>query len=435
MIKKELGIRELIAIAIGGMVGGGIFTVLGIAVKMIGFLAPFAILLGGLLALIAAYSYIKLGVYYKDEGATYSFFRKTFKNSHLASAFIGWYTIFGYISTLALYAYTFSSYAIGGYTVACIEVLRKFTAIFIIWVFAFINLKGVKSMSEIEDIMVYTKLTILIAVSIGLILASDYSTVDLFYKSYRDFHKTNIFNIFVVSSITFVAYEGFQLVINAVNDMKNADTDIPKSIYISVAIVAFLYFFIALGTVETVNINLLSKYQEYALAYTAQHVLGNSFKIAVIAGAILATSSAINSTLYGSSHQMARIADDGYMPKFLTKRKGTMPTNAIISMSSVASLLIAIGGLKLILEFGSITFLFVSFLMAIANFKIRKQTGTPAFISTLSIMLLFFGVSSVFYYEYKTNLQQLQFIALVYIILTLTSFGYSKIKQFKVGNP
>jgi hypothetical protein len=56
---------------------------------------------------MAAYPYIKLGVYYKDTGATFSFFKKTYSKSHAAPSVIGWLVIFGYISTLALYAYTF----------------------------------------------------------------------------------------------------------------------------------------------------------------------------------------------------------------------------------------------------------------------------------------------------------------------------------------
>jgi len=75
-MNKNLGLKELIAIAIGGMVGGGIFTILGISVAMVGFLAPFAIALGGVMAVFAAYAYVKLGIYYKDEGATYAFFKK-----------------------------------------------------------------------------------------------------------------------------------------------------------------------------------------------------------------------------------------------------------------------------------------------------------------------------------------------------------------------
>jgi amino acid transporter len=60
--EKTLGVPELIAIALGGMVGGGIFTILGISVSMIGAYTPLAIIIGGFIALLASYSYIKLGV-------------------------------------------------------------------------------------------------------------------------------------------------------------------------------------------------------------------------------------------------------------------------------------------------------------------------------------------------------------------------------------
>lgn len=57
---KSLGLVELIAIALGGMVGGGIFTVLGVSVAMIGDLTPVAIAIGGLIAALAAYAYVIL---------------------------------------------------------------------------------------------------------------------------------------------------------------------------------------------------------------------------------------------------------------------------------------------------------------------------------------------------------------------------------------
>ncbi len=129
---KALGVLELVAIALGGMIGGGIFTVLGISVAMIGILTPIAFLVGGLLAILAVYSYIKLAVYYQDEGATYAFFKRTFPHSDFAAALIGWWVIFGYISTLALYAYTFASYAISGFDFASNEWIRKAVALFII---------------------------------------------------------------------------------------------------------------------------------------------------------------------------------------------------------------------------------------------------------------------------------------------------------------
>lgn len=428
---KSLGLKELIAIAIGGMVGGGIFTILGISVSMVGALAPFAIALGGVVAFFAAYAYVKLGLYYKDEGATYAFFKRTYKNSHLAASFIGWYTIFGYISTLSLYAYTFSAYGLSGSEYASNEIVRKFTAMAIIWLFASINLWSVKGMGKIEDIMVYAKLTILLVISMMLIYSTkiDFNSFIKIVKD--DFQNSSLLSILTVSSVTFVAYEGFQLVINGVNDMENPNKNIPRAIYSAIVIVASLYFIIALAAVLSIPAEDLIKNKEYALATGAKDIMGAFGEDLVIIGAILATSSAISGTMYGSSRQMARIADDGYLPKALTKRKDTIPTNAIITMALTASALILAGGLRVILEFGSITFLLVSLLMAVANFKIRKLTNSSTIMGVTTIFGLGVGSILILIYEYKTNKEQLLFILILYTLLTIGAYSYAKFLKTK----
>ncbi len=383
-MKKSLGFKELLAIAVGGMVGGGIFTILGISVSMVGALAPFAIALGGVVAWFAAYAYVKLGLYYKDEGATYSFFKRTYPHSPMAASFIGWYTIFGYISTLALYAYTFSSYVISGSDFSQNEFIRKLLAMGIITVFVFINLWSVKGMGKIEDIMVYAKLFILFIISMALIYFAKIDFYTFTTMIQQDFKTTPLLSILIVSSVTFVAYEGFQLVINAVNEMEEPEKNIPKAIYSAIVLVALIYFIIALSAVLAIPTEDLIQNKESALATGARDIMGSIGQSLVIFGAILATSSAINGTLFGSSRQMARIADDGYLPKIVSIRKNNIPLYAIMSMGAVSSLLILMGGLRLILEFGSITFLLVSLLMSIANLKMRKETQSSLFISITS---------------------------------------------------
>jgi len=432
---KDLGFKELLAIAVGGMVGGGIFTILGISVSMVGALAPFAIALGGLVAWFAAYSYVKLGLYYKDEGATYAFFKRTYPSSHLAASFIGWYTIFGYISTLALYAYTFSSYGISGFSFGNDEIVRKLVAVAIIWLFAGINIWSVKGMGRIEDIMVYIKLLILFIISVALIFyaKTDFSTFSSMIQ--KDFSSTPLLNILIVSSVTFVAYEGFQLVINAVNEMENPDKNIPRAIYSALVLVALIYFIIALSAVLAIPVADLINNKEYALAAGANDIMGRFGENLVILGAILATSSAINGTLFGSSRQMARIADDGYLPAIVAQRKNNIPKAAIMTMAGVASLLIAVGGLRLILEFGSITFLLVSLLMAIANFKIRAQTNSSTLVTILSILGLLLGTILILHYEYQSNQEQLFFILVLYIVLSLGAWGYARIQRSVAISP
>ncbi len=425
---KNLGLLELIAIALGGMVGGGIFTILGISVSLIGNLTPIAIILGGLIASLAAYSYVKLGLYYKDEGATYAFYKKTYPNSHFSASVIGWFTIFGYISTLALYAYTFSSYAISSTIYADDILVRKLIAIAVIAVFVLINVWSVKGMGKIEDIMVYTKLLVLMIISFILIQHGSGNFGDFVNNLVLDTKSSGILNILIVASLTFVAYEGFQLVINAVNEMDNPEKNIPRAIYSAIALAIFIYVVIAFGALLAIPQTDIIRDKEYALAAGAANILGNIGAFMVILGALLATSSAISGTVFGSSRQMAEIADDGYFPKWFSIRKLSVPINAILTMGILAAGLIMIGGLTLILEFGSITFLMVSLLMAIANYKIRDKTNSSPFLTILAIFGLGIGGILILYYEFSHKWEQMLAIIVLYILLAIGAWLFSKSK-------
>ena len=423
---KSLGLAELIAIALGGMVGGGIFTILGISVAMVGMLTPIAIIIGGIIASLAAYSYVKLGLYYRDEGATYSFYKKTYPKSHFKASAIGWFIIFGYISTLALYAYTFSSYAISSTDFANNLWIRKGIAIAIIGVFTLINIWSVNGMGKIEDLMVYTKLIVLTIISIVLM---QHGTTDfgVFINNMAvDAEKSSVFNIMIVASLTFVAYEGFQLVINAVNEMTHPEKNIPRAIYSAIALAILIYVIIALGALFAIPTQEIIKNKEYALAAGAGDVLGKMGTNLVILGALLASSSAISGTVFGSSRQMSVVATDGYFPKWLAIRKNNSPQNAILAMAIFASLLIVIGGLELILEFGSITFLLVSLLMAIANYKIRIKTNSSKLVTLLAIVGLSIGGILILYYEFTTKWEQMLAIIILYMVLAFGAWQFSK---------
>ncbi len=423
--KKPLGVPELIAIALGGMVGGGIFSILGVSVGLIGAYTPLAIALGGLIAALAAYSYVKLGVYYKDEGATYAFYKRTFPGSRFAASVVGWVVSFGYISTLALYAYTFASYAISGFSFADSEETRKAVSFGIILLFTIINVWSVKGMGRIEDLMVYTKILVLFVISLVLMLNSDSSLPVLLEQS----NGVSLVSILICASLTFVAYEGFQLVIHAIKEMDHPEKKIPRAIYSAIFLAILIYVVIALGALLAIPMPDIVAKKEYALASGASDVLGHWGTDLVILGALLATSSAISGTVFGASRLVASIADDGYFPKFLTKRPRQIPVPAVLVMSTLAFSLILLGNLEVILEFGSFTFLLVSLMTAYANFKIRDKTNSSLFLTLASITGLGLGSFFIFYYEAKHHPEQLLFIGIIYACLIFGSWFYSKIKD------
>jgi amino acid transporter len=285
-------------------------------------------------------------------------------------------------------------------------------------------------MGKIEDIMVYTKLVILVVISFVLINNSQ-TTLPVLLQDNKD---TNVLSILIVASITFVAYEGFQLVINAVNEMEKPEINIPKAIYSAIFLAALIYVVISFGAILAIPFDEIIKNKEYALASGAEHILGHWGTELIIVGALLATSSAISGTVFGASRQMAVIAQDGYFPRILAKHINHIPIYSVICMSLLAFLLVLTGSLQVILEFGSITFLLVSLLMAYANYKINNLTHSSPIITVVSIIGLMVGTILIFYYEFNNQLQQMIFIGVIYILLTAGSWLYSRNKVSLTDN-
>ena len=404
------------------MVGGGIFSILGVSVEQVGNLTPLAIGIGGGLAFLAAYSYVKLTLLYKDAGATYTFFKKAFPGNQTAAAVVGWLIVFGYISTLALYGFTFASYFCSFSESINNPTGQKITAGVVIFLFTLINITSVEGMGKLEDLMVYTKIAILLIISVLLGWKGDLQNLEPLLAP-----STTWTAIFVVAAITFVAYEGFQLVINAYDEVKAPKKNIPRAIYASVGIATLLYVMLSTAALATIPKSEIIADKEYALAAGASEFLGSIGQVIVIFGALLATSSAISGTLFGSSRLMAAIARDGYMPSILAKkRKVYIPAYAIALMSGMAYLLILSGGLQVILEFGSITFILVSLLMAFANYRKREETKSSTIMTLLAIAGLMVAGLLILYFEFTQNREQLYYILGIYAVLGAGSYLYTK---------
>ena len=67
-MSDKIKLKDALSIGIGGMVGGGIFAVLGLAVSLAQGGTPIAFLIAGLLALITSYSYAKLSLTFPERG-------------------------------------------------------------------------------------------------------------------------------------------------------------------------------------------------------------------------------------------------------------------------------------------------------------------------------------------------------------------------------
>ena len=105
-VEKKIGLKDAISIGIGGMVGGGIFAVLGLAVSLAKGATPVAFLWAGIIAMLTAYSYAKLSKKYPENGGTVKFVHQQFGSGIFAGGINNLLWV-SYIVMLALYASAF----------------------------------------------------------------------------------------------------------------------------------------------------------------------------------------------------------------------------------------------------------------------------------------------------------------------------------------
>ncbi len=420
-MRRDLGLVELTAIALGGMIGGGIFAVLGIAVDHVGNATSLAILAAGVLALLAGANYARLARHYKDEGATYAFFKRTFPGSAMAASVIGWLVVFGYIATLGLYAFTFASYLGSLFPSRDQEALRVVLSGLQLASFSALNIFSVRLMGRIEDLMVYIKVALLLLLAGVLFWAGDPAHARL-----PALEPALGGDMLLVAAITFVAFEGFQLAIHAYEEVDEPDINVPRAIYAAIVAATALYVLLAEGALWSLDKAQIIADKEYALAAGAAEVLGGGGHALVIGAALLATSSAVSGTLFGASRLAAVIAVDGYMPAFMGRRRGRVPAAAIITLAACAWLLLLSGRLELIVEFGSLVFLVVSLLMAIANWRIRHLTGSSLAFCLASTVALAAAALAVVGWQVAERPDDLRWTLSTGAVLAVGSVAYGR---------
>ncbi len=418
---EKLGLKELIAMGVGGMVGGGIFSVLGLSVNLSGHAAPIAFALGGIIALLTGWSYSRLGLSYSNEGGSFTYLEKAFTHQNIA-ALGGWLLIVGYIGTLSLYAYTFGVYGSGMFgDSAHGQALHHLLESGIILIFLGVNLYGVKAAGHTEDIIVIIKVVIL----------SLFAIVGLFYiKADHIFPILNKgdMGVFMGAALIFVAYEGFELIPNAVNETKNPVKNLPRGIMYSIIITIAIYILVSFVAVGNLTPEEIIKYKEDALAIAAKPFLGNAGFMLISLGAILSTASAINATLFGTARLGKVMAQEKALPKLFSMRERTkdIPWASLSIISAITILFVNIGDLTIISSFSSSSFLLIFASINLSAFKIRKEINISPYTTLIGLLLCLVSWIVLICYLWEHNKNSLFWIGLSYVIIAVLEFLFSK---------
>jgi amino acid transporter/nucleotide-binding universal stress UspA family protein len=425
-----MSMMDATLIGVGAMIGAGIFVLIGIAAGVAGPALLLSFVLNGLIALFTAMSYAELGSCYHDAGGGYLWVKEGLAkwNGFLS----GWMSWFAHAVACSLYALGFGAYFE--------HVLREFAITLPQWgflspqkllavgtaiVFAYVNYRGASEAGKIGNLVTVSKIIILLifsAFGLELIIKSADPLA-----AFREFMPKGVGGVFKAMGLTFIAFQGFEVIAQSSEEIKDPKKNIPRAVFLSLLIVVPIYLVVtvvALGSVEPppgmTSWQYLAEHKEVALVEVARSLFRGG-GVLILIGGLISTISALNATIYSSSRVAFAMGRDRNFPAFFSRvhRKRRTPHWSIL----VSTLLIVFMAISLPIEdvasAADIMFLLVFLQVNLAMIKLRKARPdldrgyrAPLFpvLSIIGIVLLLVLALYMFNYSVKAWIVTLAWI-------------------------
>jgi basic amino acid/polyamine antiporter, APA family len=370
-LKRVLTRWGLTSLGIGAIIGGGIFTLTGIAAHdYAGPALALSFVIAGIGCLFASLCYAEFASVLPVEGSAYAYAYGTV--GELFAWFIGWNLILEYMMGATTVAVAWSGYfckflhlfgiefpiwlcndlATATDKYAKIgEVAPSFAinlpAFLITWVVTAVLVKGIQEASKTNNIIVVIKIAVVLFV---IIVGAFYVDV----ANWTPFIPTEVPEIIdgvatgkvnfgyggvlTAATIVFFAYIGFDAVSTQAGEAINPKKDVPFAIIASLVICTVLYILVSLVLTGMVPYSLLDKAAPVASAFSENGLTWAVFIITLAATAGL--TSVMLVMMLGQTRIFLGMAKDGLMPaffkaihpKFKTPAKGTILVGGIISV-------------------------------------------------------------------------------------------------------
>jgi amino acid transporter len=363
---SDISLFSATALGIGGMMGAGLFSLLGTASIHAGVHIPMAFLVGAIAASFSVYSYAKLGATYPSSGGAATFTVMCFGPGIIS----GGLNIFQYIAYLiaaALYAAGFSEYAntLMGNPFSPLEV--KMIGAAIVAFCAGINLLGTSIVGRAETLAIgFVVLALLIFSAKGIHV----STASIFHSS-----DWSINGIAIAAGILYINYQGFGVVTNSSNAMEQPRKELPTAMFSALILVTIAYLLVSTATELLLTPAQMIEFNGHVLADAAQMVAGKTGFVVIGASALLACAAALNATIFAASNIAADMASKISISKTLGSTVLKTQLRALSYSALIVIVLVCAFPLDVVGKMASLAFLLVYAAITAGHLKVYKKTG------------------------------------------------------------
>jgi len=367
MENGQFGLKEAVSIALGGMIGGGIYAVLGVVTQITEAATWFAFLLAGTVAICAGYSFIGLNQVVTDQGndggGAVTFVQSFTGNATLAGM-IGWTLLVGYVGSMAMYAFAFGEFTITfpyiPQSVAGIP-LRPVISVLAVAGFVGLNLVGARATGSTENALVAAKILVLLVFGLGgLLYAVSIASAPVHYGT----SSLTSFSPIMAAAVAFVAFQGWQLLFYDQDSLESPLEQIPKAIYIAIPVAVVIYALVAVATYNLAP-QALQSHPHTALTEAAATIggvvgLASLGALIISLSALFSTGSAINATLFSAGYFAKGMLSDDLLPDRVGDSSSSgLPSRTVLLLGIITAAFTAYGNLEAITAFASLAFIVV----------------------------------------------------------------------------
>ena len=399
---RSLGLLSATGLGVGAIVGGGILALAGVAFAITGPSAVLAFALNGGIALLTAMSFAELASRFPESDGTYAYARKVLT---VEAAFaVGWVVWFASVVAAVFYALGFAVFLvpmleqlvrtfggeppdwIGGQLAHSAYALGAVA--FYVWSLTR-SAAGGGQWATIGKILLFSFL-----IAAGLwVLATDVPTGAQLTESFRPFMERGGSGMVRAMGYTFIALQGFYLIPALGGEVKNPEKNIPRAMFLSLALALTIYIpllllIVAVGSEGRPTASVAAENPEILVATAVRSFLGPEGYWLVIVAGLLSMLSALQANLMAASSMARTMGADRTLPQQLegvSARYGTPAPALKVTGVLAAFLIVAVPDVPVAGAVSSLIFL-ASFALAHGvAYLVRKRAHndspyrTPAF--------------------------------------------------------
>jgi basic amino acid/polyamine antiporter, APA family len=350
-LRRTLGMRDLILLTIGTVIGSGVFVVPSSVLRNSGGSVSIAIgvwFVGGVLSLLGALTYAELGAMDSNPGGLYAYIRDAFGG--FAAFLYGW-TLFFVISAGSMATLAVAASAYVGQFVELSDVARKVVSVLIIVLLAAANVRGTRESASLQNWMTATKLGAVLVMGV-LLFAMKPGTPPVPVAAAAAGPASLVSGVGLATISVLWAYEGWQYTSFSIGESLSPQRDFPRAMMVgSLGIIGIYLFanFAYLAALGPAGVMASDRVAADALAATAGTTAARALALVIIVSMV----SAANGLTLTAPRVYYVMARDGTFfsklaevhPKFGT------PAFSIVASCAWACLLAASGTFEQLLTY------------------------------------------------------------------------------------